>query len=175
MNNQYESNQYYNSLYNENPPDCYVQSALGDVRPWTNIQVNSTIINTSVADVKTVEVLHVNDGLITIHDSMRAASRELDVTYSTVHSAILHDDGRVVGGRVYRFQSSTPWNINHDYKVKPISILAVKDGDSKEFTSLKSAARYFNCDRSKLKTHIRDSKHLNGWLLSYTNVSPNTQ
>ena len=54
-----------------------------------------------------------------------------------------------------------------EYKVPPRYI--------KVFKSLKATARYFNCDRSKIKTRIRDNKPLDGWMLSYTDYSPNTQ
>ena len=167
-----------NRFINRNPTKLfnnqYEVRIDGDDRPWYYVQ-STEPERAKLTVVKCVEVLHVDDNIISKHESMRATARDLDVDYSIVHSAITHDDGRVVNGKVYRFISSKPWIVNHDYKVKPISIEARNDDDIKVFKSLKATARYFNCDRSKIKTRIRDNKPLDGWMLSYTDYSPNTQ
>lgn len=146
----------------------------GDDRPWYYAQ-SITPERSKAAVVKCVEVLHVEDNIISKHESMRATARDLDIDYGVIYNAITHNDGRVVNGKVYRFISGKPWTVNHDYKVKPISIKACNDDDVIIFKSLKETARYFNCDRSKIKTRIRDNKPLDGWKLSYTDCSPNTQ
>lgn len=139
----------------------------GDDRPWYYIGSTTPEI-TKASPVRPVEVLHVDECIISRHDSIRAASRELGIAYNIIHSAIQYNDGRCIDGKVYRYISSEPWVVNHDYKVKSISIDAVKNGEVKTFNSLKASARFFNCDRSKIKTHIRDRKTIDGWLLSYT-------
>ena len=49
------------------------------------------------------------------------------------------------------------------YKAETKPIIATKENEVLNFTSLREAAKYFKVDRSVIKLRIRTGKYFNGW------------
>lgn len=124
-----------------------------------------------------LQAKNLKTNIITTFESINDASRKLNINSGLIGSAIRFDDNRFVKGYVFRRKSNKPWQEDVYYPVtnKPIYGYNVETKQRKVFTSVRSTAKYFDCDRDKVRNHIRKNTTLNNWLLSYTEDSPYEQ
>lgn len=118
---------------------------------------------------KPIQVKNIDTNTVYIFESIRDASRELNITFSTIHSSVKRNDLRIYKGFIFRYLTDEPWGepLINKYVSQRIKLTHCKNGKVKYMKSLKEAARFFNCDRSKIKRHVQDKETLKGWLMEF--------
>lgn len=133
-----------------------------DNRPWlSEMLTKEKIVN------KPVQVMNLTTHNVTLYNSLKEAHRATGVNFNSIRSAHYANDERVIQNYIFRQPSDKHWRPNYQYNSKPIVVLAtnVDTNESIEFKSVKAAARYFDCDKSKINLRIKNGSLLNNWKL----------
>lgn len=118
--------------------------------------------------VTPIQVLTLASGEILEVESKKKAQRLTGECQQNVSRSI-RNNGRIsYNGYAFREATIEPWpieEINTSRELRCISATRTDDGSSMTFDSLRSAARFFKADRSRIKNRIVDGGSIDGWTL----------
>ncbi len=115
-----------------------------------------------------VQALNVNTGEIVEAVNFSEMSKLIGINRNTINYALKKGKNFVKNGYAFRFKTAEPWDIVPILpKTGGVRILAsnLKTNEQIEFTSLREAAKYFNVDRSVIKTRYKVKGVYGDWML----------
>lgn len=115
-----------------------------------------------------VQALNVDTGEIVEAVNFSEMSKLIGVNRNTINYALKKGKDFVKHGYAFRFKTTEPWDIVPILpKTGGVRILAsnLKTNEQIEFTSLREAAKYFNVDRSVIKTRYKVKGVYRDWVL----------
>lgn len=116
-----------------------------------------------------VQALNIETKEVVLGESIADISRKLNIPENRVRSCLHRPERKVCDGYVFRYNSSDEWNnIFGKYGVVKFEVNAKNPntGESRVFDSLRKTAKFFKCDRSKIKNACINGDLIDGWVLS---------